>query len=66
METISDTLRAELDASFDNAVFTDGLPHDAVNAGIRKVYEEGEAAGTPFAVTRAKMLAYALDRKSVV
>ena len=60
METISDTLRAELDASFDNAVFTDGLPHDAVNAGTRRVYEEGEAAGAPFAVTRAKMLAYVL------
>ena len=53
-------LRAELDASFDNAVFTDGLPLDEVNAGVRKVYEEGENAGAPFAVTRARMLAYAL------
>ena len=53
-------LRAELDASFDDAVFTDGLPLDEVNAGVRRVYEEGENAGAPFAVTRARMLAYAL------
>ncbi len=53
-------LRAELDSSFDKAVFTDGLPADDVNAGVRKIYEEGESAGAPFAVTRARMLAYAL------
>ena len=49
-----------LDTSFDEAVFIDGLPFAEVNAGIRRVYDEGEAAGVPFAVTRARMLAYAL------
>ena len=58
---LDESLRAELDASFDEAVFTDGLPLDEVNAGVRKLYEEGESAGAPFAVTRARMLAYALD-----
>lgn len=49
-----------LESSFDEAVFVDGLPLAEVNAGIRRVYDEGEAAGAPFAVTRAKMLAYTL------
>ena len=57
---LDESLRADLDAAFDDAVFTDGLPHEEVNAGVRRVYEEGEKAGAPFAVTRAKMLAYAL------
>ena len=49
-----------LESSFDEATFLDGLPFAEVNAGIRRVYEEGERTGAPFAVTRARMLAYAL------
>ncbi len=50
----------QLEASFDEAVFVDGLPIDEVNAGIRRLYVEGERSGVSFPVTRAKMLAYAL------
>ena len=50
----------QIESSFDEAVFVDGLPIDEVNAGIRRVYDEGERSGAPFPVTRAKMLAYAL------
>ena len=49
-----------LESSFDEATFLDGLPFAEVNAGIRRVYEEGERSGAPFAVTRARMLDYAL------
>ena len=49
-----------LESSFDEAVFIDGVPLAEVNAGIRRIFDEGEAAGAPFAVTRARMLAYAL------
>ena len=50
----------QMEASFDEAVFADGLPIDEVNAGIRRLYGEGERFGVSFPVTRAKMLAYAL------
>ena len=49
-----------IEASFDEAVFIDGLPISDVNAGIRGVFDEGERMGAPFPATRAKMLAYAL------
>ena len=50
----------QIESSFDEAVFVDGLPIDEVNAGIRRLYGEGERSGTSFSVMRAKMLAYAL------
>lgn len=49
-----------IEASFDEAVFVDGLPISEVNAGVRRVYDEGERTGALFPVTRAKMLAYVL------
>ncbi|MBR4612666.1 MAG: hypothetical protein IKO40_08120, partial [Kiritimatiellae bacterium] len=49
-----------IEASFDEAVFVDGLPISEVNAGVRRVYDEGERMGAPFPVTRAKMLEYVL------
>ncbi len=49
-----------IEASFDEAVFVDGLPISEVNAGVRRVYDEGERMCAPFPVTRAKMLAYVL------
>ena len=50
-----------MSATFDEARFSDGLPQAEVNATIRRVYENGEHDVAPFAVTRARMLACALE-----
>lgn len=50
-----------MSATFDEARFSDGLPQAEVNAAIRRVCEHGERDGAPFAVTRARMLACALE-----
>jgi formate C-acetyltransferase len=58
-----DELREELDLQYVKAVYhpDSGLDREAVSQGIRAIYEAEESAGTPFAVTRAKMLAFALE-----
>jgi len=50
-----------MSATFDEARFSDGLPQAEVNATIRRVYENGEHDVAPIAVTRARMLACALE-----
>ncbi len=58
MVTMDDLNRME--RSFDAAVFADGIPLADLNAGLRNLCEENERLGTPFAVTRAKLLDFAL------
>lgn len=62
-----DELRERLDLQYEKAVSPPGcgLDPEAVNREIRALYEAEEAAGAPFAVTRAKMLAFALENSRV-
>ena len=58
-----DELREKLDLQYENPHYlpSSGLDKDAVARAIRSIYEAGENAHVPFAVTRAKMLACALE-----
>ena len=58
-----DELREKLDLQYENTRWPagDGLDADAAGRAIRAIYEAGEAAGAPFAVTRARMIAFALE-----
>ncbi len=57
-----DTIRDRIENEFDEAIFLpeSGLDVAEVNRAVRAVYDDGEKNGAPFAVTRAKMVAYAL------
>lgn len=58
-----DTLREKLDLQYENAVYQSGcgMEREAVNRAIRAIYVTGENAKASFPVTRAKMLAFALE-----
>ena len=54
-------LNGVLDRIFDDAVFVDGLEPEKMDLEIQKIFESDQAAGVPFAVTRANMLTFFLQ-----
>lgn len=50
-----------LDSIFDRAEFVDGMPVPQINEAVREIFNSDQESGVPFAVTRAKMLAFTLQ-----
>ena len=58
-------LKAKLDTIFDDAVYIGGMEPVELNQKIRELYVSDQAAGVPFAITRAKMLDYFLQNMRI-
>ena len=58
---------ARWDTQFDNAVYSEdsGMENAALCEKVMQLYEEAEAAGKPFAVTRAELVAFYLDHARI-